>query len=238
MVVVRVVIDNRGVVDVRDRGGIDRRIADVDPIHILPADVVRGHINFPRTQRKPSHITAEANANANSSSSSTANKHHQRGRIYGLHRDGSGHPTPASADRDPASVMEWRVAPGRVIDPRISPGSNPVPVALVIRRPACFNTVGVPDVAVVRIVAPVAIVIQILIADDIVGQILRRARVVITVIAAVRPVIKLIGSADINYIGVQRVCPAESASLSGVQRVGLAVAGRFASALARMLTTV
>jgi hypothetical protein len=48
-------------------------------------------------------------------------------------------------------------------------------MALVIRRPACFNMAGVPDVAVVRIVSPVAIVIQILIADDIVGQILRRA---------------------------------------------------------------
>ena len=35
---------------------------------VLPADVVRRHVNFSRTQRKPSHIAAEA--------SSTANKDH------------------------------------------------------------------------------------------------------------------------------------------------------------------
>jgi hypothetical protein len=52
------------------------------------------------------------------------------------------------------------------------------------------------------------------------------------VITVVRPVIKLVGSTNLNYVGVQRVCSAESASLSGVQRIGLAVAGRFASALA------
>src|SRR6266403_2000938 len=164
--VARVVIDNRGVVNVRDCGGIYCRIADVHPVHILPADVVRGHINFPRTQRKPSHIAAEANAYSNTSA---ANEDHQRWSVYRLHLDGSGHPTPASSDRHPASIVERCVAPGRVIDPGISPGRNPFPVAVVIRRPACFNMVGEPDVAVVRIVAPVAIVIQILVADDVMG---------------------------------------------------------------------
>src|ERR1019366_7475261 len=61
---------------------------------------------------------------------------------------------------------------------------------------------------------------------------LRRARVIVTVIATVCPVIELVGSADVNYLGVQRVRPAESASLSGMQRIGLAVASRLASALA------
>src|SRR6266478_4125907 len=150
----RAFIDDGGVVNVRDRGGIDSRIADVHPVHILPADLVRGHKNFPGTQRKPSHIAAEANSN---SSPSTANKDHQRGSIYRLHLHGPGHPTPASSDRHPASIVEWRVAPRGVIDPRISPGRNPVPVTLVIRRPARFNMVGEPDVAVVRVVAPVAI---------------------------------------------------------------------------------
>src|SRR5260221_426263 len=44
-----VVIGDGGVVDVRDRAGIDRCIADVHLVYILAADVVRGHINFPRT---------------------------------------------------------------------------------------------------------------------------------------------------------------------------------------------
>jgi hypothetical protein len=46
-------------------------------------------------------------------------------------------------------------------------------MAGVIRSPASFNPVGKPNVAVGAIVAPVAVVIEILIANDIVRQILR-----------------------------------------------------------------
>ena len=189
---VRGFVDDGGVVNIRDLDVIDGGIADVHPVHILPADMVRGHINFPRTQRKPSHIAAEADSN------SAANKDHQRGRIDRPHCDRPGHPAPASADRHPASVVKRRVAPWRVIDPGISPRRDPVPMALVIRRPARGNAVGIPDMAVVRIVAPVAIVIQVFIADHVVRHILRRARLIVAVIAVVGPVIKLVGSADFD----------------------------------------
>ncbi len=101
---VRGFVDDGRVVDVRNRDVIDGRIADVDSVHILPADVVRGHINFPRTQRKPAHIAAEANA-------SGANKDHKRRRINRPHCHWPGHPAPASADCYPASVVKRRVAP-------------------------------------------------------------------------------------------------------------------------------
>ena len=103
---VRGLVDDCGVVHVRDLDVIDRRIANVHPVHILAADVVRRHINFPRTQRKPSHITAEANSN-----SSTANKDHQCGGIYRPDRDRPRHPTPTSANCHPASIVERSVAP-------------------------------------------------------------------------------------------------------------------------------
>ncbi len=185
----RALIDNGGVVDVGDHGGIDRGVADVDPVHVATTDLVGGHIDFARTEREPAHIAAEATR-------ATADEDNQRGRIYGAHSYGSGDPSPASADRYPASVVEGCVAPGRVIDPGISPGSNPIPVACVIGRPANFNPVGEPDVTIVRVIAPVAIVIQVLVANNVVGQISRRARIVVAVIATVSPVIKLIGASD------------------------------------------
>jgi hypothetical protein len=46
-------------------------------------------------------------------------------------------------------------------------------MAGVVRSPANFNPVRKPDVAVVAIVAPVAVVIEILIANYIVREILR-----------------------------------------------------------------
>jgi hypothetical protein len=86
--------------------------------------------------------------------------------------------------------------------------------------------------AVVRIVAPVAIGIQILIADDIVRDILGRGRPLITVIALVCPIIESVGSADVNDVGVQRFSAAESARLSGVKGIGLTIARRLASPVA------
>jgi hypothetical protein len=160
----------------------------------LAADVVRGHINFTRPERKPSHIAAEADAPG-------ANKDHQRWRIHRAHGHRSGHPAPASADNHPASVVIWRVAPRRVIHPRPSPRRDPVPMAFAIRRPARRHPVGVPDMSVVGVIAPVAIIVQVVIADHILRHVLRRARVVVPVFALVCSVIKCIRAADLNHVG-------------------------------------
>jgi hypothetical protein len=159
---VRTFIDDSGVVDVGDRGGVNHGVADIHLVHIAAADLVRWHVNFARTQREPSHIATESHA-------ASADEDHQCRRIHGLHIHWSGYPAPTAADDYPASIVEGRVSPGGVIDPRVSPGRNPVPVALAIRRPAWGDVVRVPDVAVVPIVAPVAIVIQVFVADDIAG---------------------------------------------------------------------
>ena len=73
---------------------------------------------------------------------------------------------------------------------------------LVIRCPACGNPVGEPDVAVVRIVTPVAVVVEVFVPDNVVGDIPRRARLIVAAIAIVGPAIKLIASTDVNHFGV------------------------------------
>jgi hypothetical protein len=51
-------------------------------------------------------------------------------------------------------------------------------------------------------------------------------------IPTVGPVVELVGPTDVFYIGIQRICSsAERDSLSGVQRISLAVAGGLASAV-------
>jgi len=101
-------------------------------------------------------------------------------------------------------------------------------MALMIGCPTESDLVGEPDMAVVWIVAPVAVVVEILIADHIVRQILGRTRVVVTVIAVGAPGIEIVRGADVNHIDVQRVRSAEGASLSAAQGVGLTVAGGLA----------
>ena len=96
-------VDDGRVIDIRDRGDVHGRVADVHLIHVTRADVVGRHPNLPRTERKPSNISAPAAAGAN--------KDHQRRRVDRLHRHGPGYPTPAPAYRDPTPVVERRVAP-------------------------------------------------------------------------------------------------------------------------------
>jgi hypothetical protein len=156
-----VVIDDRCVIDVGYGCGVDRGIADVDPVHILSAHVVTRYIDFTRTQREPSHIDSHPDA------STSTNKNYQGRSVNRCDVNRSGYPAPTAADADPTAVMKWRVAPRRVVYPSPSPGSNPSPVAVVIRRPVRFHTIGIPDVTVIGVVTPVAVVIKVFITDHI-----------------------------------------------------------------------
>ena len=112
---VRGVVNDSCVVDVGYLGDVHGRITDIDAIHIAFAHVIRGHINFPRTEREPAHVAAEA-------AGASANEHHQCRSIDSVHCHGTRHPSPAPADANPTAVVERSVAPRRVVDPSPSPG--------------------------------------------------------------------------------------------------------------------
>ena len=216
------VVNDRRVIDVGHLRNVHRGIADVDAVHVCLADVIRRHINFPRTKRKPSYISSPA-------SRTSADEDHERWGVHCLYRHWSGYPTPASTDRNPATVVKRRIAPWGVIDPRVAPGIDPIPMASVIRSPSGFH-LGIPDVPVIRIIAPVAMVIEIVIADHIVRKVLRGTRRIVTVIAILGPGIEVIEGVNRLDIGGKRIGPAECASLPGAQVVGLAIAGGLAFA--------
>ena len=214
---VRSVVNDGCVVDVRYLGDIHGRITDIDAIHIGFTHVIRRDINFPRTERKPSYVAAEA-------AWAPANEHHQSRGVDGVHGYRTRDPPPTSADADPTAVVERSVAPGRVVDPSPSPGRDPIPVSFVIRSPAFIDVVGEPDVSVVGVVAPVAVVVKIVVTNYIGREVMRGAGIIVAMIAGFRPTVKLICVADLLYVGVQRIGAAERAGLSGVQCVGLTVA--------------
>jgi hypothetical protein len=57
--------------------------------------------------------------------------------------------------------------------------------------------------AVVRIVAPVAIVVEVFVSDHIAGEIPRRSGIIITTIAAIGPGIKLVAAINLFYVGIE-----------------------------------
>ena len=101
---------------------------------------------------------------------------------------------------------------------------------LPIRRPARVHAAREPDMPVVRIVTPVAVVVEILVADDIVRHVLRRPRIVPASVSAIGPIVELIRIAKLIHLGVQIVRPTERAARSGLQRIALPIPGRFALA--------
>jgi hypothetical protein len=56
----RALVNNSCVVDSGDVGGGDVCVADVNPVHVSPANLIWGYINFAGTEGEPSHIFAKA----------------------------------------------------------------------------------------------------------------------------------------------------------------------------------
>ncbi len=151
-------VDDGGVVDVGDGGLIDRCVADVDAIHVGRTDSVRRHVHFTRSQRKPRHIAT--------ASWSTTHKYDQRRSIHGPNLSWARDPTPTARHKRPPAIVKWGVAPRLVIDPSPSPGIDPRPMSIMVGCPARINA-RVPHIAVLRVGLPIAVVIEILGADNI-----------------------------------------------------------------------
>ena len=156
---IRCIVNDGRVIDIGNLGDVHRGITDVDAIHVGFTDVIRRHIHFPWAQREPAHIAAK-------SARSASDEHHQRGRIDGMNCHWPGDPAPSSANAHPPSVMERGVAPRSVIHPGVSPRIDPGPMAIVVRSPPHCN-VRIPDVSIIAFVAPVAVVVEIVIADHV-----------------------------------------------------------------------
>ena len=105
-------------------------------------------------------------------------------------------------------------------------------MADVVRCPSRVDAVGKPDVAVGRIVAPVAIVVEVLVADDIGRKVVRGARIIVSVIAGFGPSIKVVRTVKLFHIGVKLIGTAECGALAAAEFIALASARGFAIAFA------
>ncbi len=135
---------------------------------------VRRHVDLIRGERNPADILlAAAEAEGEIDATNIAEEGDQRRRIdrAGLHT--ARPPRPAMVDLYPAPVVEGREAPRGVIDPGPAPGCHIGPVPVAIRRPVRCN-LRIPDLAIARILAPLAVAVQILIAGHLRRDVARR----------------------------------------------------------------
>ena len=165
--VVNRVVDVDGVVYVCDVHVRNTGVIHVHVTEITLAACVGRRIHFAIAQGQPAERRASANPDRNAPMRSTEPSHH-RGRIIGPTlpaRPGS--PAPAIIDIRPAAVMERGKTPAHVVLPGPSPGVNPDPAPVMIRCPSRLNPARIPNCSVIPGLLPVAIIVEIFIADHI-----------------------------------------------------------------------
>jgi hypothetical protein len=150
---------------VNDIDVANERIANVDALsEPVPATEPRME-RFAKTQREP------ADSETYSEPEASAEKTNERRTIDRRTEDWARVPAPPAADITPAAVMKWSKAPGRVIYPSPAPRAYVAPIPIAVRRPVGSNLRRVPDRTVVAVLAPGAVVIEILRAGHVLGDV-------------------------------------------------------------------
>jgi hypothetical protein len=144
----------------------DARVRDVHAIEVAAAHVIPGNVRFTKSERAPAVAKPTAKADAYTEPA-TAEPRHQRGCIVRTRINRSWRPSPGSAPIDPASIVERSIAPRLIFNPGPSPGRNPNPVPVAIRRPAHADPARHPDCAIIRRFAPGSIFVQVFRSRDV-----------------------------------------------------------------------
>src|ERR1039457_2812003 len=161
---IRVTVLKRGIArHVGDSGGVQAAaIADIHVLQVTRAHAITWEIHLSRCQRQPAHGSAAAQRQCHPRSR-PAHPGYQRGGVDGVATRRCRNPAPPPSGMDPAAVMEWRKAPR----------GPPAPMARAVRPPIVGDLRWNPDVAVIGLLLPLAIIVQVFVADDIARDILR-----------------------------------------------------------------
>ena len=169
----------------------------VHVVHVARAHPVGRPKSFVWRQREPAQARLGRRSLAERdvpvhATAVTPHKGDQRRCVHRARRQAARHPAPARANLSPAAVVKRCKAPGCVVNPGPAPGRNPAPVADPVRGPVNGHGSRQPHGAVGRILAPVAVAIELLVTDGFAGNIASRDRLVFAAIPLQRPEIKAV----------------------------------------------
>src|SRR5262249_7972014 len=203
----------------------DARVIDVDVARIAEAVAIPRAERFAESEREPAYSAAEAKAEAPASAAVESDE--CRSQVW-TRIVRSRAPAPTVADVRPTSIMERRIAPRRVVNPRPAPRPNIAPIAVAVRSPTDVNNSRIPDVAIFGNFVPSAVVVEVAVADGVARNIFCGSGIIFLSIAAISPAIKTIWpwswrNAVTNILRAVKLPP-----LAGLDRIGLAAGRNFA----------
>ena len=184
------------VVDVCDVDDVHRSIRDVYPLHVALARAVRRDVHFSRTEREPCDASPSTTEGHRHAEARSADEDYECRRVHGPHHYRTRNPAPASADFSPPPVVKRSKAPGFILHPSPSPGRDPDPMTVTVWRPPCGDARGKPHVTVIGNISPLAVVIEIVVADDVTRDVAGRLRMFFTIVAGTAPAVKFVKTPD------------------------------------------
>src|SRR5260370_12313401 len=225
IIYVRVVIDVRYVCD------IHRSVRHVHVLYVARAGAIRRNVNFARPQGEPRHSAAAPSERNSDAESGSANECDECGSIDGPHDYRARYPAPASSDSSPSAVMEGREAPRFILDPCPAPRRDPGPVSISIGSPVRGNPRRKPHGSVVGNASPLAVIIQIFVADHVTRDVACGRRALVPDISGPAPIVEVLGTFGTPNVKPQRVRTGNARILAGVQMEVAAASRGLASSL-------
>jgi hypothetical protein len=139
---------------VYDVGVPNKGVTDVDPLDKPAAATETGKEGFPKSQREPADSAAKTQSESKAPAAKETN---ERRAVNWGREDRPRAPAPSATEIIPPAVVEGSKAPG----------AHPIPITHAVGRPAHFNVTGIPHVSVFRLVAPIAVVIEVGVAGHV-----------------------------------------------------------------------
>src|SRR6266851_3445677 len=192
-------------VDVADIRVENVHIADKRVVHVdhgdetLPAREP-GEERFTKSKREPADAAAPAKTGAEA---------------------------PAACEIVPAAIVVRGKAPRRIVNPGPTPRADPVPIAVAVRSPARGDLGGIPNMPVLGLIAPSAVIIEVVVADHIARNVTRGNRVVFLQVALRGPTIEAVGTRRTINAVFDVFRTVEFRALAGMHFVCLAASGDF-----------
>lgn len=173
-------------------------VMDVDYVDEVAAAGEEGEKGFAKSQREPPHTKAKAEPKIETSAEEAYKSRAENRRT----KERSRAPTPSAANERPAAIVEGSKAPRIIVNPSPAPGIDPIPIAVAVRSPAWRNIRRIPDVTILRFVAPSAVIIEVVIAGHVARNVPPGGRTVFFEVALFRPTIQSIrGRCARNAVG-------------------------------------
>src|SRR6266436_4163879 len=216
-------IVNVGRVD--DVGVPNKGVTDVDPLDKPTAATETGKEGFPKSQREPADSAAKTESESKAPAAKETN---ERRAVNWGPKERPWAPAPPAAEIIPAAVVERSKAPGLSVNPAPAPWAYPIPITHAVGRPAHVNVTGIPHVSVFRLVAPIAVVVEVGVAGHLARNVLRGDRVVFLKIAFFGPLVQTVEARRLRDVVLRIFSSIELCTFSAVHFIRLAASGNYA----------